>query len=109
MKKRRLCIVAFWLCLALPQLVYPMIKEHIDSENYENRTYAAFPEISWQTMAQVPRGLEAYYNDRVPFKNQFTRINTRLQQRINQNKSLMEFMAGLELASMIPALRELAR
>lgn len=99
MKKRRLCIVAFWLCLALPQLVYPMIKENIDSENYENRTYAAFPEISWQTMAQVPRGLEAYYNDRVPFKNQFTRINTRLQQRINQNKSLMEFMAGLELVT----------
>lgn len=96
MKKRRLCIVIFWLCLALPQMVYPMIKDYIDSGNYENRTYAEFPDISWQTLAQVPQGLEAYYNDRVPFKNQFTRIHTRLEQQINKNKSLMEFMTGLE-------------
>ena len=49
MKKRKIGIIAFWLCLALPGILYPLLKDYIDSENYEKRAYAEFPEISWQT------------------------------------------------------------
>lgn len=96
MKKRKIGIIAFWLCLALPGILYPLLKDYIDSENYEKRAYAEFPEISWQTLKELPGGLEAYYNDRIPFKNQFTRINTQMERMINRDKSLMEFMAGME-------------
>ena len=76
-------IIVFAAFLILPTVLYGAAYRHIDHENRENREYASFPELSKGNYEKVPGELEAYYNDRVPFKNQFkamrTAIDTKLQ------------------------------
>lgn len=100
--KKKIFITGFWLCLVLPGILHPVIKKYIDSKNYEKRVYADFPRISdGRSFLEFPKGFDAWYNDRVPFKNQFVRLNTRLDEWLspNEEKSLMEFMGGMELVT----------
>ncbi len=55
--KKKIIIAAFFLFLALPNLVYPAVRGYIDSENHENRTYAEFPEVSLEKISGSPRAL----------------------------------------------------
>ena len=73
-----------WICLflalfILPSLLFPLVKGQINTENTENRTLANFPSLSSSDFEDFPAGFEAYYNDRLPFRNQLIRLNNTLQ------------------------------
>ncbi|MBQ1609025.1 MAG: hypothetical protein II092_09240, partial [Lachnospiraceae bacterium] len=64
--------------LILPNLLFLALRGHIDTTNRENRAYAAFPELSVSNYQNISSGLEAYYTDRLPFKNQLKRLSSGL-------------------------------
>ena len=72
MKKAKLIFVLFFLALMLPGILFLLLSGHIDTENHENRAYAEYPETSelWENYENYTSELEAFYNDRIPFKNQ---------------------------------------
>ncbi len=74
--KAILSIGVFALLLALPNAVFPAVSGFIDTENHEKRAYAEFPDFSPDDPESFFAGLEAYYNDRVPFKNQFKKLHS---------------------------------
>ena len=73
-------IIVFAAFLIMPTILYGVTYNHIDHENRENREYASFPVLSKDTYNELPKGIEEYYNDRVPFKNQFKSFRTTIDQ-----------------------------
>lgn len=77
--KKKMIFYAFFLLLFLPTASFGLVKEHIDSQNHENRTLAAFPtEIN--TFCE---DFENWFNDHLPYKNQLVAMD-------NQRKRLMQ-------------------
>lgn len=72
----RIVVIVFIAFLIVPTLCFELIKNHIDTENYENRELASKPELSISEITSYPKLFEDYYNDHLPFKNQFVRLNT---------------------------------
>lgn len=77
--KQKIFITLFILSLAAPTLLYPLAYNYIDTENYENRTLAPFPELSAKNFTNIPAEFEAYFNDHAPFKNYFVKLNNKLK------------------------------
>ncbi|MBP5265386.1 MAG: hypothetical protein J6Z06_01005 [Lachnospiraceae bacterium] len=64
--------------LILPNIAFLALRGHIDTTNRENRAYAAFPELTVSNYQNISSQLEAYYTDRLPFKNQLKRLSSGL-------------------------------
>ncbi len=81
MKKKN---AVMWLCLfavlfILPQLLYPIVKPYLDTENTENRALAKKPTLTLDSLESFPADYENYYNDTMPYRNQLIRFNNTLQ------------------------------
>ena len=83
MKSRKFSVILFFLFLIIPTVSYGLLYSRLDHENHENRAYAEFPSWRETGYSGMAAGLEAFYNDRVPYKNQLkglrTQIDTKLQ------------------------------
>ena len=88
MKRKTGLIIVFAAFLILPTVLYGAAYGHIDHENREKREYASFPVLSKENYGELPEELEAYYNDRVPFKNQFKAIRTAIDTKLQRYESV---------------------
>lgn len=77
----RLFIVTFMALLLLPGPLWLLLHDHVDNQNYENRTLAAFPKDV--DAEQWPAAFEAWLGDHAPFRNQWMSLNTRLNWALN--------------------------
>lgn len=80
--KQKIFIVLFILSLGGPPLLYPLVKDYLNTENYENRTLAQFPELSLKNFVNIPAQFESYFNDHAPFKNFFVNLNAKLETKL---------------------------
>ena len=87
MQGKRCIIIVFAVFLILPTVLYGALYDRVDHENRENREYAAFPELSKNSINVLPKGIEEYYNDRVPFKNQFKAVRTAIDTSLQRFES----------------------
>ena len=74
--KKKLFIALFILSLIVPPASFLLVKDWIDTENYENRTLASFPRLAWDNFEQIPGEFEEFLNDHAPYKNFFVKLNT---------------------------------
>lgn len=79
MVKRKIIIIIFLAMLVVPSVLFWIIKDSIDTTNYENRVFATLPHFSIETLESFPKDFETYYNDHLPFKNQLKRINSAIE------------------------------
>ena len=80
--KKKLFIALFILSLIVPPASFLLVKDWIDTENYENRTLASFPRLAWDNFEQIPREFEEFLNDHAPYKNFFVKLNTKLEKKL---------------------------
>lgn len=92
--KKILLTGSFVASLMIPTIVYPLVKNHLDQQNYENRTLASFPELSLANLDNIPGEFENYYNDHVPFKNLFVKAKTKLDVKILKESSVSDVTIG---------------
>lgn len=86
----------FLFLLLAPALLYPPVKGLLDTENHENRELSQFPELSAANYKNIPSQLSAFYDDRLPFKNQLVRVHSFLERTINVFPSALELMEGTD-------------
>lgn len=91
---KKLLIILFVGILCLPNLLFPVVKKYIDSENHENRIYTDFPELSLSNLQEIPSQIENYYVDRLPFKNQMKRIQSKIDNFFAQYESNFMIIAS---------------
>ncbi len=77
----RLFLTGFLALLLLPGPLWLVLRDHVDTQNYENRTLASFPRDV--PAAQWPGAFEAWLGDHAPFRNQWMTLNTRLNWALN--------------------------
>lgn len=92
--KQKLWIGAFFFMICCAQPFWLIAGKQIHSENYENRTLADKPVFSIDTIEEYPAAWEAYYNDRLPFRNQLIRLNSRVEYYVFQNSSNRNVIKG---------------
>lgn len=92
--KKKLFILLFLFSLAGPALLYPVLKPYVDTANYENRELAAFPDLSPGNFEHIPAEFEAYYNDHVPFKNYFVKLNNKIETEVFGKASVFNVTLG---------------
>lgn len=92
--KQKLWIGAFFFMICCAQPFWLIARKQISSENYENRTPADKPVFSIETIEEYPAAWEAYFNDRLPFRNQLIRLNSRIEYYVFQNSSNRNVIKG---------------
>ena len=92
--KKNLFIIMFSLAIVLPNIVYYVFRDHFDTENYENRAYAEMPAFTFENIEEIPEGLENYYMDRVPFKNEIKSVTSKVDVELGKYRSLYEILNG---------------
>ena len=78
MKKtlRNYYIILLVLLVLLPTAFFAVFGRFFDTTNYENRTLAAFPATATLEDAEnFPGRFESWFNDHLPFRNQFVTLN----------------------------------
>ena len=85
MKRTHIMIAVFFACILSPNLLFPILKTTADEGTGENRSLAAFPTLSLETIDTFPSGVEDWINDHAAFRNRFLSLNARL------NLSLFQF------------------
>ena len=80
MKKhiKLLYITTFIILICLPHLFFWLLRNHVDTANYENRPFYQAPVIGETPYDKIASTFESYYNDRIPFRNQLIAINNYL-------------------------------
>ncbi len=89
-----ICILV--LLLALPIPAFALLKDHVDTENYENRTLASAPVLSLDTIGTFPSDFENYFSDHLPFRNQLIYVNSLLEYRVLKQSSSDSVIVGKE-------------
>lgn len=92
--KNKLIFCLFFLFLAAPAVTFPFVKDHIDSENHENRRFAEEPDLSFGTLASFPKQFDDYFNDHLPYKNQLVMANTMKNDFLGVGTTMMEYMTS---------------
>lgn len=92
--KKKLLIFLFAMSIFTPNVLFLALKGHLDTENHENRALAQFPSLDIKAISRFPAGFDAYYNDHVPFKNYFVRLNNKIDTRIFRNASVGDVTIG---------------
>ena len=57
--RNKIWIGAFFLMICGVQLLWPLLGEHLDRENYENRVAVERPQFSIETIDEFPAAYEA--------------------------------------------------
>ena len=63
MKRTHIMIAVFFACILSPNLLFPILKTTADEGTGENRSLAAFPTLSLETIDTFPSGVEDWIND----------------------------------------------
>ena len=84
----------FLIVLILPTLLFPFIKEYIDTENHENRELAPKPEFNVEEYNEFPDEYENYFNDHLAFKNQFVKANAFIDMHLFKKLSSDKVILG---------------
>ena len=71
MKRTHIMIAVFFACILSPNLLFPILKTTADEGTGENRSLAAFPTLSLETIDTFPSGVEDWINDHAAFRNRF--------------------------------------
>lgn len=74
--KYRTLIAVFFLLLAGPVTVFPLVRGFIDTENHENRKLAEFSDVINAPIKKMPLYFQEYFSDHLPFKNQLMTLNS---------------------------------
>jgi hypothetical protein len=74
-KNQHFFITGFIILLIAPNILFFILKDYIDTKNFQNKKLSEKPILSLSNLNSYPRLYEAYYNDHVPFKNQFVKLN----------------------------------
>ena len=77
MKRTHIMIAVFFACILSPNLLFPILKTTADEGTGENRSLAAFPTLSLETIDTFPSGVEDWINDHAAFRNRFLSLNAR--------------------------------
>ncbi len=94
--KQMLFLFLFLVSIYGPTLLFPLVKSHVDTTNYENRALAEFPKLSPDTLVQFPSQFETYYTDHVPFKNQLVQLKNRFEQQFLNQQTFGDVTLGKE-------------
>lgn len=92
--KKKLLIFLFAMSIFTPNLLFSIRKDNLDTENNENRALAELPEWSLKNLPGFPLEFEAYYNDHIPFKNYFVRLNNKINTKLFRSASLGDVTIG---------------
>ena len=86
-KKTRIAItVIFFLMLALPLATWPIMRNFVDTTNYENRAFAEFPDLSGENVWNITKGIDDWFSDRIPYKNPVTNLRSELRTAMKDHK-----------------------
>lgn len=77
-KIRTLYIAAFIIIMCLPHVFFALLKNHVDTNNYENRPFNEAPTIGKTSYMSFSDDFEKFYNDHIPFRNQLIALNNYL-------------------------------
>lgn len=91
---RIILLIIFVAMLALPVATWPIVRNFVNTENQENRKYAELPEFSIKNAQNITSGLEAWFNDRVPYKNQVANLTSELKLVFNSQSSWLNYYSG---------------
>ncbi len=75
---RILILVIFFAMICLPYPLKALTGDGGADANLEKRVLAKMPVLSWDTIEDYPRQLEAYVNDHLPFRDALIRANSRI-------------------------------
>ncbi|MEG1984196.1 MAG: hypothetical protein RR009_02845 [Oscillospiraceae bacterium] len=79
MKRQHYILIALFLAiLIVPSVLFPLLSGIIDTENHENRVLAEFPDIHTVGVTGLASAFDSFYNDHLPFKNQFTAFHSEI-------------------------------
>ncbi len=92
--KKNVFIAVFVLAILLPNIIYYGFYGCFDTENHEKRAYAELPAFSVSNIDNIPSGLEAFYMDRVPFKNEIKAMTSRVDIELGRYRSMYEIFSG---------------
>ncbi len=94
-KKTRIAItVIFFLLLALPLGTWPIMHNFVDTENYENRVWAEFPEISGDNVWNITKGIDDWFSDRIPYKNPVMNLQSQIKTAMSDQMSWLDYFTG---------------
>lgn len=87
---KNMYLAAFLVFLCLPWFFWLLLGKYTDSANHENRTMASKPQLHMETYKTYPEEYEAYFNDRIPFRNELVALNSWVNYRffktsVNEN------------------------
>lgn len=74
--KKYVMLIIFLVLTAGTWVLWPVSKNHLDTENHENRALSEFPEVAGTSPRDFISGLQTYFNDRLPFKKQLVAMNS---------------------------------
>ncbi len=66
----------FLALMILPFLAWWILKEELDTTNYENRALAQFPVLAETQISEFPQHFENWLGDNAPFRNQMMSLNS---------------------------------
>lgn len=93
--KKKLLIVLFVASVVCPNLLFMVFRGWLDTANYENRALAPFPAMgNLEDLFDFPGAFDSFYNDHVPFKNYFVRLNNKIDQKIFGKTSIGDVTIG---------------
>lgn len=92
--KHKVIFYLFFFLLAAPPLSFPFMKNVVDSENHEKRKFAKAPELSLEKLWQFPGQFEAYFNDRLPYKNQLVMVNNIKNAYLGVGTTALDYLTG---------------
>ncbi|MTK62890.1 hypothetical protein GMA65_13765, partial [Turicibacter sanguinis] len=81
MKKEKLMVTMFFSLILVLPLSYVWIDDYVDTNNYENRDLYQFP-LHTNNLREFFTEFEKFFNDRLPYKNQFTKLNSIINYKI---------------------------
>ncbi|MBQ9438903.1 MAG: hypothetical protein IJU50_11315 [Lachnospiraceae bacterium] len=85
------CLLAFSI---LPLPVFALVRGQIDTTNRENRPLAAFPVFAETGVAGFPAGLDAFFTDHLPFKNQLAVLGGLIDYKVFKSSASGSVLVG---------------
>ena len=74
----RIWVFSFIVLLFAPMPLFFLLKDHLDTNDYEKRNKAPRPSVSLSSIGDFPEAFSAYFNDRLPFRNELIGLNSRI-------------------------------
>ena len=94
--RKKLLIALFIASILAPNFLYAALRDRLDTSSTENRTLAEFPELSLANTERFPAQFEEFYNDHMPFKNYFVRMNNFIDMRVFKKTSIGDVTIGAD-------------